>query len=304
MSQTVIGIFENPREANEAVQNLVNQGFNREDIDLAQNSSSSASSTSHHDDDEGFGSSISNFFKNLFDDDDDRANNYSEVAKRCSTITVHTRSEDQAERAADILDNCGAVDVDEKASQYRSNNFTGASDMSDRSDYNTDETNVRSDYNRDETTNRSIPVIEENMEVGKREVENGGVRVRSHIVEKPVEESVRLRSEHVNVERNPVNREASSADFDAFEEGTIEMTEHKEVPVVNKQAWVKEEISLNKEVEEREETIHDTVRKTEVDIDNIDEHDDVSSRPNFYNENTDMDDDDNDTSNRDRNRDI
>lgn len=84
-----------------------------------------------------------------------------------------------------------------------------------------------------------------------------------------MEEHLRLREEHVHVERNPVNRPASDADLNAFREGTIELTEHAEVPIVNKEARVVEEISLEKEVTERDEVVRDTIRKTEVDVDNL-----------------------------------
>jgi uncharacterized protein (TIGR02271 family) len=112
-----------------------------------------------------------------------------------------------------------------------------------------------------------IPVVREELEIGKEEVERGGIRLRSRVVERPVEETVNLREENVNVERNPVDRPASEADL---REDTIEIRERDEVPVVNKEARVVEEISLNKEVTERDETIRDTVRETEVDIDNLD----------------------------------
>jgi stress response protein YsnF len=115
-----------------------------------------------------------------------------------------------------------------------------------------------------------IPIIEENVEIGKREVETGGARISSRIVEEEVEENITLREEHVNVERNPVNRPATDADLNAFREGEIKLTEHAEVPVVNKEARVVEEITLDKEVTERDEVIRDTVRKTEVDVENLD----------------------------------
>ncbi|MBC8054054.1 MAG: DUF2382 domain-containing protein [Sphingobacteriaceae bacterium] len=305
MSQTVIGIFENENEAQQAVQKLVNQGFNREDVDIASRNSSQATSDSTNNDDEGFGSSISNFFSSLFGSDDDRTSRYSEVAKRGCTITVHARSESEAERAADILDEYGAVDIDEKASQYGSSNNDSSLTGSDYStgfndsDSVTDRDNI-SDYNRNDS-DRSIPIIEENLEVGKQEVESGGARLRSRIVEKPVEETVRLRSEHVNIERNPVNREATESDFNAFKEGTLEMREHKEVPVVGKEAWVKEEVSLNKEVEENEETIRDTVRRTEVDVEKLDEDERIrNSRSDSYNDDA----DDDSSFNRDRDRNL
>ncbi len=207
MSQTVIGIFENENEAQQAVQNLVNHGFNREDVDVASSSSQTNNSNDHNEDDS-FGSSISNFFSSLFGSDDDRTSSYSEVAKRGCTVTVHARSEAEAERAADLLDENGAVDIDEKASEYRSNQSYGSDVSSDSSNRNTG-----SDYNQNDISDRSIPIIEENLHVDKREVEAGGARLRSRIVEKPVEESVRLRSEHVNIERNPVNRHATDSDF-------------------------------------------------------------------------------------------
>lgn len=121
-----------------------------------------------------------------------------------------------------------------------------------------------------DATGETIPVIKEELEVGKREVERGGIRLRSRIVETPVEETVNLREESVNVERTPVNRAASDADF---REDAVEMRERAEVPVVNKEARVVEEITLNKEVEERNETIRDTVRETKVDVDKLEGND-------------------------------
>jgi uncharacterized protein (TIGR02271 family) len=121
--------------------------------------------------------------------------------------------------------------------------------------------------NRNSETEETIPVVREELEIGKEEVERGGIRLRSRVVERQVEETVNLREENVNVQRTPVDRPASEADL---REDTIEMHERDEVPVVSKEARVVEEITLNKEVTERDETIRDTVRDTEVDIDNLD----------------------------------
>ena len=52
----------------------------------------------------------------------------------------------------------------------------------------------------------------------------------------------------------------------AFQDRTIEAEEHTEEAVVGKEARVTEEISLRKEGSDRQETISDTVRKTEVEI--------------------------------------
>lgn len=116
----------------------------------------------------------------------------------------------------------------------------------------------------------SVPIIEEQLNVGKREVESGGVRVRTEQQEIPVQEQVTLREEHVHVERTPVNRAVSQGDLEAFREGEVTLTEHAEVAVVAKEARVVEEVVIGKEVSERVETVSDTVRRTEVEVEEID----------------------------------
>jgi uncharacterized protein (TIGR02271 family) len=112
----------------------------------------------------------------------------------------------------------------------------------------------------------AIPIIEEQLSVGKREVETGRVKLRSKIIEQPVEEHLRLREEHVHVERHAVNRPASEAELTGFKEGEIEIVEHAEVPIVNKEARVVEEVQIEKEIGEREEIVREKLRKTQVNV--------------------------------------
>lgn len=119
-------------------------------------------------------------------------------------------------------------------------------------------------------TEETVPVIEEELEVGKRKTVQGGVRVTSRVSERPVEETVRLREERVKAERRPVDRELEPGEADdAFEERTIEMTETAEEAEVTKQARVVEEVSLSKTAKEREQTIRDTVRRTDVEVEEM-----------------------------------
>lgn len=111
-----------------------------------------------------------------------------------------------------------------------------------------------------------IPIVEEQLRVGKREAGGGRVRVRSYVVETPIEEQVNLRREHVDVSRRPVDRAVTASD-DAFQERTIEAEEHDEEAVVSKEARIKEELVIRKDVETQTQTIHDTVRRTEVEVD-------------------------------------
>jgi uncharacterized protein (TIGR02271 family) len=116
----------------------------------------------------------------------------------------------------------------------------------------------------------AVPVTEERLSVGKQQVETGGVRVSTHVEERPVEAQVNLREEHVNVQRRPVDRPASEADFARAAGANLELTEKAERAVVSKEARVVEEVQVGKVATERTETVRDTVRKTEVDVEQVD----------------------------------
>lgn len=111
----------------------------------------------------------------------------------------------------------------------------------------------------------TIKVVREDLTVGKRAVEHGGVRVTSHVVETPVEEQVTLHDEKVRLERRPVT-EGGTVPADAFQERVIEVHAMSEEAVISKEARVVEEIALRKTVEDRVETVRDTVRETKVEI--------------------------------------
>jgi hypothetical protein len=89
------------------------------------------------------------------------------------------------------------------------------------------------------------------------------------VTEQPVEQEVHLRDERVTVERRPVDRPATERDFAAFKEGTIEVAETHEEPVVAKQAHVVEEVVIDRDVQEHTEMVRDTVRGTDVDVEPI-----------------------------------
>ncbi|MGI4019986.1 MAG: YsnF/AvaK domain-containing protein [Janthinobacterium lividum] len=249
MSHTVIGIFDHTSEAQEAVSNLLSNGFSKESIDLSTRAEREGISSSY--DDEESHAGISGFFGNLFGSSDEDTAKYSQVGQRGAIVTVHASSAQQAESAALILDNYGALDVSERAESYKATGTVAPATTGTTTDAD------------------SIKIIEEKMQVGKREVETGGVRLRSRIVEQAVHEDVRLRSERVHVERTNVSRPATEADLAAFKDATITMKETAEVPVVSKEAFVTGEVSLGKEVEETNQTVQGTVRKTEVDTENF-----------------------------------
>ena len=116
----------------------------------------------------------------------------------------------------------------------------------------------------------SVPIVEEQVSVGKRKVMRGGMRVISKVSERPVEETVRLREEKVDVEQNRADRKLSPEEAEkAFEEKTVELTETAEEAVISKEARVVGEVSLSKTATEREETVEATARRTDVKVEEI-----------------------------------
>jgi uncharacterized protein (TIGR02271 family) len=148
--------------------------------------------------------------------------------------------------------------------------ITGAAEEHSEDFYAHDHFNEDNLYrNRKQADTQTIPIIEENLNVGKRIVASGGVKVTTNIVEQPVEETINLKNEYVTVERKAVDIPIADAGSSVFQGRTVELSEKAEVPVVAKEVRVVEEVSVGKTVEERQETIHDTVRSTAVDIEHL-----------------------------------
>ena len=117
---------------------------------------------------------------------------------------------------------------------------------------------------------QTAQVIEEELEVGVART-TGGKRLKTEVSEREVQETVTLHEEHVEVEHNKVDRVLKPEEAaKAFHEGTIEMTEVSEKPVVTKQAHVIEEVALSKQSGERDVTVSGTVRRQDVTVEEID----------------------------------
>jgi uncharacterized protein (TIGR02271 family) len=190
---------------------------------------------------------------------EEQARNYAEAVRRGGALVTVRAEDDMAERVADIMSEHNAIDIDRQAAEWRKSGWTG---------FDADAKPLSSnDVDRERGT--VLPVVQEEVKVGKRAVESGGVRVYTHMTEQPVEEQVQLREEHARVERRPVDRPATDADLATFKEGTIEVRERTEEPVVSKQARVVEEVVVGKETSERTQTVRDSVRRTNVDVEQV-----------------------------------
>lgn len=276
MTQTVIGIFNDRDEARNAVQKLRSNGFLDANVDASNDSILKEDSSFDRDKDNSIGDRIERFFRNLFENDED-STRYTAAARRGYVVNVQATTAEEAMLASRILDDAGAIDVDDD-SVGSGLERSASGDINERS-ASLDTDLDTSDRTASDTSRTSIPIVEEELNVGKREVETGRVRVRSRIIERPVEQTLRLREERVNVERTPTDRPATESDF-ATSQDEIEIRTTAEIPVIEKEARVVEEVRLNKDVREREEIVRDKVRRkdVEVDDDNSTDVDDVNRR--------------------------
>ncbi|MDR5741344.1 MULTISPECIES: YsnF/AvaK domain-containing protein [unclassified Caballeronia] len=266
MTQTIIGVFNTIQDAEIAQARLEAEGISRSDMSVhAQNATNTTgadlgtrdvttdtSDAGYH---EGAMGRIEHFFKNLFGDNDrpEEIGHYQEAVRRGGALlTIDIANESDTERVRDALYAAGAIDIDARVAQWRNTGYTGYDSSAPA--YTADEIDAE---------RKAFPVVQESLEVGKREVQTGGVRVYSRLTETPVSESVNLREEHASIERRAVDRPATAADL---KEGFVEIRETAEQPVVAKTARVVEEVVVGKESSNRTETITDTVRGTEVEV--------------------------------------
>lgn len=197
---------------------------------------------------------------------DEEAGYFAEGIRRGGALVSVETTDERIDEAIAILRRHNPIDVRRRAERWRSEGWTRFDPNAEP--YVRQETDYasRGAVTEMDETEATIPVVEEELRVGKRDVDTG-VRVHSYVREQPVEEQVRLREERIDVERRPVDRPATEADLaDAFEEKSVEVHATREEPVVAKQARVVEEVEIGKDVDERTETVSGTVRRTDVEV--------------------------------------
>ncbi|WP_347138377.1 YsnF/AvaK domain-containing protein [Paracoccus sp. SSK6] len=289
---SISALFDSQADAQRAVDRLIGLGVPQAQIRMVDGGTDTDSTVAPADREKGFWESLEDFFF----PDEDRYTYAHGLSRGGYLVTVRNLDSTNYEAALDILDDEGTVNLDEREASWRAEGWggyeaspyaagrsttttAGYSDSDSlasgtytdtgRAYTDTGVTSDRLDADRlasDRLENdETIPVIEERLRVGKRDTSHGRVRVRAYTVEEPVNESVSLREERVEIERRPVDRPLSASDT-AFRDHTIEAEEYREEAVVSKEARVVEEIGLRKTSDTREETISDTVRRTEVEI--------------------------------------
>jgi uncharacterized protein (TIGR02271 family) len=215
------------------------------------------------------------FWSNLFGSGPDHGHDttvYDRSLEGGSTVVTVKAPEQHLPHVMDILERHNPVDMEERTAAYGANETTTttrtttATPLTETAAPVTGTaTPLAGTVDRSTDGGGTIQLSEESLAVGKRAINRGTTRVRRFVVETPVEEQVALRDETVSVERHAVT-DGSPVSDGAFTDKVIEMTETDEEAVVSKTARVKEEVVIHKDATERVETIHDTVRREDVEI--------------------------------------
>ncbi len=248
--KTVVGFLNTHDEAEDLVDDLVEDGFERSSIDIVR---------SGPDIKESFFDKIKNIFGRNTDAPREHAEYYAEGVRRGGVVVSVSVEDNEVDKCVDVMNDHDAVDIEQRAAQWKQSGWTG---------YN-QKAKPFTPAQMEEERERVLPISEETVKVGKRMVPKGGVRVYTRVIEMPVQEQVTLREERAKIARRAVNRPASGEE--AFKESTIEIHESAEEPVVSKEARVKEEVVVGKESTERTETVREKARRTELSVEGEDD---------------------------------
>jgi uncharacterized protein (TIGR02271 family) len=233
--RTVIGLFDDRSEAMRAYTSLHQAGFAKADLDILTN------------DDSDDVPKLAEMKK--FVPEPDVTVYLEGVRKGGTLITAHV-ADTSAPRAAEILSGFGITSIGKRAAELKQADASLPALSNPAKDPNVFE------------------VIEEDLAVGKEQIERGRMRIYNVVSERQVAKDVGLRDETIKVQRRPVNR-AVSIDQDLFKERSFEMVETDEIAKVAKTARVVEEVSLGKEVVEKIQTIRDTLRRQDVQVEQV-----------------------------------
>jgi uncharacterized protein (TIGR02271 family) len=112
---------------------------------------------------------------------------------------------------------------------------------------------------------KTIPLREEKLKVGKREVEAGGVRIRKIVRTETVNMPVELKREEFVMERVPASEMKTGA-VGAIGEEDIYLPLRREEVVVNKETEIREGVRIGRKSETEQQTVTGQVRKEDIKI--------------------------------------
>ena len=186
---TLVGIFDNDAHAQQARQRLQQAGVPPHCIHINAGVSEGSETTSSTQPREEEGA-ISRFFSDMFGSNDEPdVHNYDEAVRRGNRVlSVQVADESRVDVISDLLEDCGAVDVDERVESWKATGYEPMSPRGANSGGGTatdlmatdvlgmGEARQLSAAGADDDDDEAMKLAEEELKVGNRKVEQGGVR--------------------------------------------------------------------------------------------------------------------------------
>jgi len=255
--EKMVALFDTTEHANAAKNNLVRAGFSPDEISVVSNYELPKSVEALRE---------PGLWHRLFGSDIEQheADVYAKAVASGGVVLTLRASDSDLPKAMSILNQHNLVDVQDRAVQTGALPKAEAVPVAAAVAAATPVKPLTTDVSRAEV----LRLAEEQLEVGKKLVEQGTTRIRRFVTEKPVEAQVTLHEEHAEVVRRAVADPSYVQDID-WSDQTVEVLETAEQAVVSKSARIAEEVVVGKKGSDRVETVRDTVRRQQVEVERV-----------------------------------
>jgi hypothetical protein len=192
--RNISGAFDSRVDAESARQQVIGVGVAASEVHILEQGSQSDQADGDAPKHQGVWAHI----KQMFMPDEDRTA-YEGSLRRGGFVLSAAVDDDLADAAIDALESSKAVNLDERQTEWRAKGWTGDSQPTDLG-------SAREMNKEVSTSDEVIPVVQEPLRVGKREVDRGGLRARSFIVEESGtrdESGAASRSPRGDADKNP-----------------------------------------------------------------------------------------------------
>lgn len=255
--EKIVAVYDTVPHADAAVNTLRLAGYPTSDISVIKNEG-----------DAKVGLGDPGFWQRLFGEDLGlhEAEVYGRTVRQGGAVLAVRVHESEAPKVIDLLDAHRPVDVIERARSYGLTETPRVAVPPPTMAATPAATTLPSaTMKKDEEV---VRLAEEQLNIGKRKIESGKTRVRRLVVENPVEANVNLHEEHVEIMRRAISEPGYLKDVD-WSEQVFEVTETAEQPVVSKSVRLTEEVVIRRKGSDHVETVHDTVRRQQLDVERL-----------------------------------
>jgi len=242
---TVYGIFLDQSHAQQAIQMLKSAGFN---ATIANQGNKQA-------------------FQGLSNDE---ANLYQSRANEGNAIVTVNNAGNRGEEAVNIMLETGAENIQMNAQKSAQSGSWDANYYknlnANQRQYGTIDSKTGQGRNADQIR---VQLREEGLIANKTAQQAGEVQLKKTVREEEREIPVNLRHEEVTIERHAVNRPLREGEITDLQDEVINVPVYEEQAQLQKEGRVAEEVVINKNVVQEQQTLRGTVRREDIDIDSV-----------------------------------